>query len=137
LENDFWLNLPSNNLEKAKIFYTGIGCKLNDKHAAPHLVSLYVGNKNIVLNLFSENVFKQFSQSSTTNTKISVEIMFSLGASSPSEVDTLAKQVTASGGQVFAQPGWKDGWMYGCGFCDPDGHRWSALFMDISKLPKG
>jgi uncharacterized protein len=26
--------------------------------------------------------------------------------------------------------------MYGCGFSDPDGHRWNPLFMDMSKLPK-
>jgi predicted lactoylglutathione lyase len=26
--------------------------------------------------------------------------------------------------------------MYGCGFADPDGHRWNVLFRDMSKLPK-
>jgi len=27
--------------------------------------------------------------------------------------------------------------MYGCGFTDPDGHRWNALYMDMSKMAKG
>ncbi|MGE9745594.1 hypothetical protein [Bdellovibrio bacteriovorus] len=25
---------------------------------------------------------------------------------------------------------------YGCGFFDPDGHRWNILFMNMSKMPK-
>ncbi|WP_256213145.1 hypothetical protein [Bacillus sp. OV322] len=29
-----------------------------------------------------------------------------------------------------------DGWMYGCGFADSDGHRWNALYMDMSKMPQ-
>ena len=41
-----------------------------------------------------------------------------------------------AGGTVFAEPRESNGFMYGCGFCDPDGHRWNVLFMDASKLPK-
>ena len=25
--------------------------------------------------------------------------------------------------------------LYGCGFVDLDGHRWSVLFMDMNKMP--
>ena len=28
------------------------------------------------------------------------------------------------------------GWMYGSGFTDLDGHRWNLLHMDMSRLPK-
>ena len=42
----------------------------------------------------------------------------------------------AAVGTVFAEPGESNGFMYGCGFCDPDGHRWNPVFMDLSKLPK-
>ena len=57
----------------------------------------------------------------------------SLGAVNREDVDNYAR---SAGGSVFAEPGESNGFMYGCGFCDPDGHRWNPLFMDLSKLPK-
>jgi predicted lactoylglutathione lyase len=35
---------------------------------------------------------------------------------------------------LFAKPAENQGWMYGCGFFDLDGHRWNILFMDYDKL---
>jgi predicted lactoylglutathione lyase len=26
--------------------------------------------------------------------------------------------------------------MYGCGIIDPDGHRWNALYMDFTRMPR-
>lgn len=63
--------------------------------------------------------------------------LFSFGANSFEEVDEYARKAVAAGGEMYAKPGCKDGWMYGCGFIDLDGHRWNPLFMDMSKLPKG
>lgn len=48
----------------------------------------------------------------------------------------MATKAVKAGGKVFAEPGAKDGWMYGCGFSDLDGHRWNSLYMDMSKMPK-
>ena len=62
--------------------------------------------------------------------------LFSLGAVNRQDVDNYAKNAKAAGGTVFAEPGESNGFMYGCGFCDPDGHRWNPVFMDLSKLPK-
>ena len=53
------------------------------------------------------------------------------------EIDQLAKKVASAGGTVFAPPGENQGWMYGFAFTDPDGHRWNALHIDMSKMPKG
>lgn len=56
-------------------------------------------------------------------------MLFSLGMESREAVNALAEKVQAAGGQVHAAPGGSGG-MYGCGFSDPDGHRWNALYMD-------
>jgi predicted lactoylglutathione lyase len=61
-------------------------------------------------------------------------VLISFDAESPAEVDEIAQKVTAAGGVIYAQPGESEGWMYACGFCDPDGHRWNPLFMDMSKM---
>jgi predicted lactoylglutathione lyase len=99
------------------------------------MVSMYIGNKKVVLNLFPAAVFEGFSNTSVNDTANSAEVLFSLGADSRSEVDAMAKKAVDAGGILYGKPGEKDGWMYGCGLIDPDGHRWNVLFMDMSKMP--
>ncbi len=48
----------------------------------------------------------------------------------------LFKKVEFAGGSIFGKPSEIDGWMYGAGFADLDGHRWNLLYMDESKMPK-
>jgi predicted lactoylglutathione lyase len=63
------------------------------------------------------------------------EVLFSISADSREEVEQLAEAVKAAGGQLFSAPKEIQGWMYGCGFSDPDGHKWNSLFMDPEKMP--
>jgi len=81
--------------------------------------------------------FEDYTQGTICHTKIGTEVLFNLRADSPGEVDDWANRVAEVGGTVYRGPEEKDGWMYGCGFADPDGHRWSILYMDEAKMPKG
>ena len=124
--------------ERSKRFFIKLGFTINDRHSAPHMVSLFVGNKKVVLNLFSEKMFQGFiGGQAISNTAQSNEVLFSIGAQSPAEVDAMAKKAVDAGGTLYGKPGYTDGWMYGCGFTDLDGHRWNILFMDMSKMPIG
>ena len=98
MENEIWLNLSSKNLQKAKEFFTKLGFKMNERHQAPHMVSMFIGNKNLVFNLFSEDLFQGFMGGQPiTKTNESNEILFSIGASSSKEVDDLAQKGRRSG----------------------------------------
>ena len=137
MSNELWLNLPSKDLKKAKEFFVKMGFEMNDRHAGPHMVSMFVGSQRVVVNLFQESLFQQFiGGQSVTDNQQSNEILFSIGAGSPKEVDDMAKKAVDAGGTLYGKPGYKDGWMYGCGIVDLDGHRWNILYMDMSKLPK-
>jgi uncharacterized protein len=136
MDNDFWLNLASNDLPKAKAFFSKLGFEMNERHANPGMVSMYIGSKKVVLNLFPAEVLQGFGGSPVTDTSKSVEVLFSLGAGSRAEVDTLAQKAVDAGGILYAKPAEKDGWMYGCGFVDTDGHRWNVLYMDLSRMPR-
>lgn len=70
------------------------------------------------------------------DTQKSSEVLISIDAQSKGEVDEFAAKVREAGGNVFAEPAENQGWMYGCGFADLDGHRWNVLYMDLTKLPK-
>lgn len=135
MEGNFWLNISAKDLNKSKEFFIKLGFQMNEMHVGPDMVSMFIGSKKTILNLFSETKLQGFMSQPVTETNKSNEIIFSIGASSPEEVDNIAKMAVAAGAKIFANPGFKDGWMYGCGFADLDGHRWNILYMDMSKIP--
>ena len=137
MTNDIWLNLPVKDLAKSIHFFTQIGFQHNPGPGnTAHSASFLVGDKKVVLMLFAQDMFAGFTRHGLTDTAQGTEVLFSLGAVNRQDVDNYAKNAKAAGGTVFAEPGESNGFMYGCGFCDPDGHRWNPVFMDLGKLPK-
>lgn len=137
MAQDIWLNLPVKDLAKSAAFFAAIGFARNPGPGnSEHSASFVIGEKKVVLMLFAENVFAGFAGNASSDTAKGTEVLFSLGADSRDQVDDIAKRAEAAGGTVFAAPRESNGFMYGCGFCDPDGHRWNALFMDMSRMPK-
>ena len=137
MAQDIWLNLPVKDLANSVKFFTGIGLVRNPGPGnSENSASFTIGEKKVVLMLFSQEVFSGFTNNALSDTTKGTEVLFSLGATSRDEVNDMANRAKAAGGTVFAEPRETNGFMYGCGFCDPDGHRWNVLFMDASKLPK-
>lgn len=135
MTKDLWINLPVKDVTKAKDFFIAIGFKLNEGPGnSENSAAIKIGGKNIILMLFEENYFKQISQNNLTDTSKSSEVLFSFDAENEQEVKDIAEKVEKAGGIVFSKPAKFQGWMYGCAFCDLDGHRWNVLHMDFSKL---
>ena len=138
MTKELWINLPVKNVKKSSEFFASIGFTPNSHYPkTDQSSSFFVGSKNIVVMLFAEPAFQGFTQNKIADTKQSTEVLFSFDAESRDEVDQLAEKVNAAGGIIFAKPGENQGWMYGFAFEDLDGHRWNALYMDMSKMPKG
>ncbi len=134
MTKQIWLNLPVKNVAKAKDFFWKIGFSFNEQHDTPSSTCMVVGENHFVVMLFEQSLFESFSQNKLTDTKSSSEILISIDAENREEVDELAKKVQEAGGHIFAEPAESQGWMYGFGFADLDGHRWNVLFMDFAKL---
>jgi len=134
MTKQIWLNLPVKNVAKAKDFFWKIGFSFNEQHDTPSSTCMVIGEGNFVVMLFEELLFKSFTQNELTDTQSGSEILISIDAESKEEVDALAEKVTEAGGTVFSPPAESQGWMYGFGFADLDGHRWNVLYMDFSKL---
>ena len=131
-----WLNLPVKSVEKSKAFFTEIGFSFNEKHDTASSACMLVGENNFAVMLFEEKQLQEFIQHKLTDTQESSEMMISIDAQSKKEVDDFADKVREAGGVVFSEPAEIQGWMYGCGFADLDGHRWNVLYMDLSKMTK-
>lgn len=86
--------------------------------------------------LFPYATFEKFTGARAVDTSHSAEVIISIGADSREAVDSFIQNVERAGGGIFGKPGETDGWMYGAGFADLDGHRWNLLYMDESKMPK-
>lgn len=134
MAKQIWLNLPVKDIEKSKVFFSKIGFAFNEEHDTPKSTCMLVGEGKFVIMLFEEKMFEDISQNKLADTKTGSEVLISIDAENKEEVDALAKKVAEAGGNVFAAPSLNQGWMYGCGFADLDGHRWNSLFMDFSKL---
>jgi predicted lactoylglutathione lyase len=130
-----WLNLPVKNIEKSKQFFSKIGFSFNEEYSNENSACMLVGDQNFVVMLFEESLFGNFVQNTIVDTQTHSEMLISIDAESRNEVEELAQKVEKAGGVLFAKPAENQGWMYGCGFSDLDGHRWNVLFMDYSKLP--
>jgi predicted lactoylglutathione lyase len=138
MSRELWLNLPVLEPERAKEFYKQIGFRLNEQYVSQDgSFSFFVGDNQVVLMLFPESTFRGFTGNAVADSGQGTEVLFSLGANSRDEVDDLALKAERAGGTIFSKPGEQGGWLYGCGFADPDGHRWNALYMDMSKMPQG
>lgn len=136
MTKEIWLNLPVKDLQRSKAFFSALGYTFDSPRDNDAMASLIIGNKKFAVMLFAEHLFKSFIQTEVTDTKKSSEILISLDAESREEVDEFAKKVVAAGGTLYAIPAENQGWMYGCAFIDPDGHRWNVLYMDMNKMPK-
>ena len=137
MTKEIWLNLPIKDVQLSKAFFIEIGFKFNEPRSTGNdMVCMLAGEKNFVVMLIREAMFAGFSKNNLPDTSQSSEILISYDAETREEVDAIAKKVVAAGGTMFAEPGENQGWMYGCGFSDLDGHRWNVLYMDFSKMPK-
>jgi uncharacterized protein len=133
---ELWINLPVKDINTSKDFFTRIGFVLNPRFSSNDQMScITVGSKGINVMLFKNDAFSGITRNKLADTSQVTEVLFSFDAESREEVDDLAKKVTEAGGDVFSKPAESQGWMYGCAFTDPDGHRWNALYMDMSKMP--
>lgn len=118
-------------------FYKAVGFTPVPHGNSPQSASFQVGTSGFVLMLFQEEVFKQVVGVEPSDATMDAEMMISLSAESRDEVNGYAQKAEAAGGSVFGKPTESEGYMYGCGFADPDCHRWNVLFMDADKMPKG
>ncbi len=123
-----WANLPVTDVERTRKFYDSLGFKLNGDPKNGQLVSFFAGRDDFIIHFFREDMFEEASGGGAADLSKGSEIMYTIGANSRKEVDTWAEQVKAAGGSLFSEPAEMQNKWYGCGFADPDGHKWNVFY---------
>jgi len=131
MTKELWINLPVKDIKRSIEFFTAIGFafKTDSPGFTPVSAPMMVGTKQVAVMLFEEATFAGICVNKVADTNQGTEVMFSFDAESRGEVDELAVKIKAAGGKMFSEPSEVQGWMYGCAFADPDGHRWNVLHM--------
>jgi len=123
-----WANLPVADVERTRKFYDSLGFKLNGDPGNGQLVSFFAGRDDFIMHFFRADMFEEASGGAATDLTKGSEIMYTIGANSREEVDIWAEQVMDAGGSVFSEPAVMQNNWYGCGFADPDGHKWNVFY---------
>jgi uncharacterized protein len=135
--NQVWLNLSVKNITASVQFFKTIGFVFNDAQSTATSACMIAGlQSKLIIMLFEQGQFCSFTKSNMPDTSNTAQLLISIDAQSTQEVDALMATITVAGGTIFAPPSWNQGWMYGAGFADIDGHRWNVLYMDVNKMPK-
>ena len=123
-----WANLPVADVERTRKFYESLGFKLNGDLKNGQLVSFFAGRDDLIMHFFRVDLFEDASKGDAADLSKGSEIMYTIGANSREEVDIWAEQAKQAGGSLFTEPAeMQNGW-YGCGFADPDGHKWNVFY---------
>ncbi|GAB3898157.1 VOC family protein [Larkinella knui] len=129
-----FVNLPVKDLNKSVDFFTKLGYSFNPQFTNENATCMII-SEDIFVMLLVEPFFKSFTKKEIADATQTTESIICLSAESREEVDSLVSKALAAGGKV---PNEKQdqGFMYGHGFEDLDGHLWEVAYMDLNAIPQ-
>jgi len=134
MSTKIFINLPVTDLNKTIDFFTKLGFKFNPMFTNENATSMIIG-EDISVMLLTENFFKTFTSKDICDSSKSTEVILCLSAENREAVDEMVKKAVEAGGTTpIARQ--DNGWMYGHGFQDIDGHLWEIMWMDVNAMPK-
>ena len=127
-----FVNLPVKDLGKTVNFFIKLGFKFNPKFTDENATCMIV-TEDILVMLLVEKFFKIFTKKEICNTARNTEVIIALSAESKEKVDEMINKAVEAGGKESREVQ-DEGWMYGRGFEDIDGHLWEVVFMNESMV---
>lgn len=123
-----FVNLPVKDLNKSVTFFTKLGFSFNAQFTDENATCMVI-SEDIFVMLLVEPFFKNFTKKEIADASKTTESIICLSAESRAEVDEMVSRALAAGGTA---PNEKQdqGYMYGHGFEDIDGHLWEVMWMD-------
>lgn len=127
-----FVNLPVNDLDASKKFFTELGYSINPQFSDETAASVVISD-TIVAMLLTRQKYAEFTKKEIVDARKSSEVLIALSAESREKVDELVDKALAAGGTVAGET-LDHGFMYGRSFDDLDGHTWEVVWMDPAAL---
>ena len=130
-----FVNLPVKNLSKSIAFFTRLGYTFNPQFTDETATCMIV-SEDIYIMLLTVEKFKMFTKKEIADATQSTEAIICLSADSREKVDEMINKALEAGGST---PNEKqdNGFMYGWGYQDLDGHLWEVMWMDPGAVNQG
>jgi predicted lactoylglutathione lyase len=130
-----FVNLPTADLERAKAFYTDLGCEINplftDENAA-----CIVWSEDVFFMVLTREFFGTFTTKQVADAKTTAQVLVAFSRDSRDDVDAIVASGLAAGGTEPRDP--QDyGFMYSRALEDPDGNIVEFIYMDPAAAEQG
>lgn len=127
-----FVNLPVNDLDASKRFFTELGYSINAQFSDDNATSVVI-SETIVAMLLKKEFYATFTSKEIADATKTSEVLLCLSAESREKVDELIGKALAAGGTEPREPQ-DHGFMYSRAFDDLDGHTWEVVWMDPSTI---
>lgn len=127
MSRQIFVNLPVRHLATSVDFFTALGFAFNPRFTNDKGTCMVVAD-NISVMLLADSFFQTFTDRRIADPRAETEVLLCLSCQSDQEVDELVARAVAAGGRAHRDPQ-DQGFMYGHGFEDPDGHIWELVHM--------
>lgn len=130
-----FVNLPTSDLERAKAFYTALGCEINPQFTDENAACV-VWSEDIHFMVLTREFFATFTDKPIADAQQSLQVSSSFTCDSREEVDAIMEKALAAGG-TEPKPAQDYGFMYSRDIDDPDGNSLGFLYMVPEAAEKG
>jgi predicted lactoylglutathione lyase len=127
MSRQIFVNLPVRDLATSVDFFTALGFSFDPRFTDENATCMLVAEGSYVM-LLAERFFQTFTDRPIADARSHTEVLVCLSCESDAEVDLLVARAVAAGGRAHRAPQ-DQGFMYGHGFEDPDGHIWELVHM--------
>ncbi|MGH8855747.1 MAG: VOC family protein [Telluria sp.] len=128
MNQQIYVNLPVQDLERSKAFFGALGFSFNPQFSDQNAACMIVSS-DIYVMLLHKSYFQTFTTKPVADARSATEVLLCLSRDSRAAVDDMAAKAKAAGGVWPNEP--KDhGFMYQHGFEDLDGHMWELVYME-------
>ncbi|HEX5857924.1 MAG TPA: VOC family protein [Microbacterium sp.] len=133
--SSIFVNLPTNDLERAKTFYTSLGFGINPLFTDENAACIVIDD-NIYFMVLTKEYFATFTDKAVADTKTSAQALIAISRDSREDVDRTLEAGLAAGG-AEPRPVQDYGFMYNRDLEDPDGNILEFLYMDPKAAEQG
>lgn len=130
-----FVNIPTNDLEKAKTFYTALGADINPLFTDDNAACV-VWDENVYFMVVTRDYLGTFTEKPIADPKSVAQTLVALTRESREDVDKTVEAALANGGSEPKEP--QDyGFMYTRQLEDPDGNIVEFLYMEPQAAEQG
>ncbi|MGX7652214.1 VOC family protein [Shewanella putrefaciens] len=128
MAQSIFVNLAVESVQKSRYFYSGLGFAINEQYSNEQAACVVIAN-NIFVMLLAKPFFSGFTDKAIADAHSTTEVLNCLDCESRECVDQRVKLAEKHGGKAYREAK-EQGFMYGHGFEDPDGHIWELVYME-------